>query len=133
MKPVKEAAEQIALVARCRKEGILIISTENSLNFPVESILHFVSPEKQKRFTMFIRQLLSKLTQKRISLGMEVGYPDLFIPECKLFIEMKKRDGGIISKEQKIMHEKLKDLNYIVKVCHGAKEAWNEIRKEKLL
>ena len=131
MKPVKEAAEQIALVARCRKEGILIISTENSLNFPVASILHFVAPEKQKRFIAFIRQLLSKLTQKRISLGMEVGYPDLFVPEYKLFIEMKRRNGGILSKEQKIMHEKLINLGYAVKICHGAEQAWNEIKENK--
>lgn len=39
--------------------------------------------------------------------GVRKGVPDLYIPEWKLWIEMKREKGGSVSKEQKDWHEYL--------------------------
>lgn len=64
--------------------------------------------------------------------GLCVGIPDLCFYEMFLYIEMKRRDGGVTSKEQKKRIKDLKDAGYIVEVCNGVKEAvnvFNERRK----
>lgn len=55
--------------------------------------------------------------------GVSPGVPDLMIPSLKVFIEMKKEIGGIVSAEQKDWLEYLSINGYIVKVCKGYEEA----------
>ena len=59
--------------------------------------------------------------------GVKAGVPDLFLPVPRgehhgLFIEMKRRDGGRLSKEQKEWIAALQAQGYQVEVCAG----WNE-------
>ena len=55
--------------------------------------------------------------------GVVAGIPDLFVPEFRLWIEMKRRKGGTVSEKQKeIMHE-LERVGYVCRVCRGADEA----------
>jgi len=64
--------------------------------------------------------------------GLTPGIPDLCFYEMFLYIEMKRRDGGVTSKEQKKRIKDLKDAGYIVEVCNGVQEAvnvFNERRK----
>lgn len=63
---------------------------------------------------------------KRI--GVVPGMPDLFIPEWKLFIEMKRRHGGVVSKEQKAMIEYLVSVGYQAYVARGYDEAMDICR-----
>lgn len=132
---VLEQAEQKALVARCYLEGICIISIENSLQFPIQAVLNIVKPYVNitalEAIKKQLQRLMSILTQKRYSQGMLKGCPDLFIPEYGLFIELKRRDGGVVSAEQQKVHTMLRSMGYKVEVCYGAAECWQVIEKER--
>lgn len=62
--------------------------------------------------------------------GVERGVPDLFIPEWKLWIEMKKQKGGILSQEQKEWIEYLNKCGYKAVVCKGCDAALALCEKE---
>lgn len=55
--------------------------------------------------------------------GVSAGVPDLHIPAYKLWIEMKRRKGGTVSKEQKDWIEYLESIGHRVIVSRGADEA----------
>lgn len=135
MLKVLEQEEQKALVARCQMEGITIISIENSLQFPVSAVLDIIKPYCKITAINSIKERLNKLmatlTNKRYAQGMLKGCPDLFVPEYHLFIEMKRRDGGVVSSEQQKVHKILKKYGYKIEICYGAKEAWQAIEKER--
>lgn len=109
-----EHAEQVAFVARCRREGIFVFSIPNGVNLS-DSKQRFAEIEKLK------------------AEGLVKGIPDLFIPQYKLFIEMKRRDGGVVSESQKKVHCILKQLDYKVEVTNGAKIAWSVVERERKL
>ena len=65
--------------------------------------------------------------------GAVAGIPDLFIPEWLCWIEMKRKDGGTVSFEQKRIHEYLKKIGHTVIIGNGATDASEkiiELRKE---
>lgn len=60
--------------------------------------------------------------------GVRRGVPDLVVPLARngfhgLFIEMKRCDGGALSKEQAEWLRMLRDEGYMAEVCHGAEQA----------
>lgn len=55
--------------------------------------------------------------------GTTKGIPDLFCPSLKLFIEMKREDGGVVSEEQKDWIEYLRQHGYCAEVANGHEEA----------
>lgn len=55
--------------------------------------------------------------------GVMPGVPDLFIPDWRLFIEMKRRKGGRVSPEQKRVMEHLEMAGYTCVVARGFDEA----------
>lgn len=55
--------------------------------------------------------------------GVSAGVPDLYVPAWKLWIEMKRVEGGFVDKNQKDWHEYLKSIGDRVMVCRGADEA----------
>jgi hypothetical protein len=60
--------------------------------------------------------------------GMKRGYPDIFLPVPRgqyhgLFIELKRKHSGQVSKEQKAWLEKLSGQGYYATVCKGADKA----------
>lgn len=55
--------------------------------------------------------------------GLSKGFPDLFIARWKLFIEMKRKKGGVVSKEQREWLTYLEDCGFTCKVCRGFEEA----------
>jgi hypothetical protein len=59
--------------------------------------------------------------------GVVKGIPDLFVPEWKLWVEMKRIKGGVLSPEQKSITEYLKSVNYHVIVAKGAEDAKKQI------
>lgn len=66
--------------------------------------------------------------------GVRSGVPDLFLACGRgsykgLFIEMKKRDGGVVSDKQKKLMSILRLQGYAAHVCHGWNEAANLIKK----
>lgn len=55
--------------------------------------------------------------------GMLAGVPDLFFPELKLFIEMKRQRCYQITDSQKYIMSRLKEIGYYVEVCKGCDAA----------
>lgn len=61
--------------------------------------------------------------------GVMRGVPDLCLPVPRgekhgLYIEMKRRSGGVVSVEQQWWIDKLRLMGYRAEVCHG----WDEAR-----
>lgn len=59
--------------------------------------------------------------------GVSRGVPDLFVPQCNLWVEMKRVKGGRLSPEQRDWIEYLRKVGNTVLVCHGAEDARNQI------
>ena len=59
--------------------------------------------------------------------GVVKGIPDLFIPSLKIFVEMKRVKGGVVSPEQKKMMEYLTRVGYTCMICYGATDASRQI------
>jgi rhodanese-related sulfurtransferase len=59
------------------------------------------------------------------STGVSPGVPDLYIPAWKLWIEMKKTKGGVVSQEQKEWIAYLNEIGDTAVVCRG----WMEARR----
>ena len=59
--------------------------------------------------------------------GAVKGIPDLFCPEWRLWIEMKRTKGGVVSNEQQGMIEYLQSVGYRAIVCKGAEDAKAQI------
>jgi len=64
--------------------------------------------------------------EMRKDMGAISGMPDLqVVMECGfvVWIEMKRRKGGVLRDDQKIVHKELKDRGHYVVTAKGAKEA----------
>lgn len=59
--------------------------------------------------------------------GAVKGIPDLFVPEWRLWVEMKRTKGGVLSPEQIGMIDYLQSVNYSVIVGKGAEDAKAQI------
>jgi hypothetical protein len=62
-------------------------------------------------------------------LGVVPGIPDLMIPAWKIFIEMKRTSGGVVSPAQKEIMAYLERVGYRCFVCKGATEASIKVLK----
>lgn len=66
------------------------------------------------------------------ALGVRKGVPDLLLPipmggYHSLWIEMKRKGGGTVSKAQRAWVEALNAMGHRAVVCHGADEAIAEL------
>ena len=69
-------------------------------------------------------------TARKLQLeGVLPGVPDLFVPEWRLWIEMKRTKGGKISPEQKSMILYLESCGYFVIVGYGWEDAKEKVKK----
>jgi len=59
--------------------------------------------------------------------GVIAGVPDLFVPEWRLWIEMKRSSGGKVSTPQTYIMARLRELGYTCLVCRGAADAVEQI------
>lgn len=106
-KPKSESSEQIRLVGRIR-------------HFYPDTVV-FAIPNGGGRSPMEATRLKEE--------GVLSGVSDLFIMEARdgwfgLFIEMKRREGGSVSDEQRRFMKKAKSLGYKCIVAHGCEEGW---------
>ena len=67
-------------------------------------------------------------TQSLLRQGMKPGVPDIMFPVARggyhgLWIEMKRKDGGRLSPEQRWWQKALLEEGYAVAVCKGFDEA----------
>lgn len=59
--------------------------------------------------------------------GAVAGVPDLCIPAWRVWIEMKRVKGGVLSEKQRDWRDYLIGCGYTVIVAHGKISAQNEI------
>jgi len=72
--------------------------------------------------------LRNKVVAARMkSEGMTPGVPDLFVPEICLWIEMKRSNGGSLSKYQKDWLAYLRDIGHNTMVCYGYEDAVQKV------
>jgi hypothetical protein len=64
-------------------------------------------------------------------MGVRAGLPDLFliVNNKPLFIELKRKQGGVVSPEQKEWLEAINKAGIKAVVCKGAEEALEVIKK----
>lgn len=100
--------------------------------------------EEQREFVSWFRQTWpgvlifaipngghrSKTTAARLKAeGVVKGVPDLFIPDWGMWIEMKRENGGRLSKEQEEMILYLESIGHTCFVAHGAEHAKKMIKE----
>lgn len=59
--------------------------------------------------------------------GVVPGVPDLHIPDWRLWIEMKREKGGVLSPDQKDMIRYLEGIGHSVIVGRGARDASRQV------
>lgn len=62
-------------------------------------------------------------------LGYQAGTLDIFMPEHRVYIELKRQKGGSLSPEQKARIPRLEAAGYRVIVGHGAVDAIEKLKK----
>ena len=71
-----------------------------------------------------------KVTAHKLKLeGLTPGVPDLFVPEWRLWIEMKRVRGGSLSEAQRKVIPELERVGYTVLVCYGCDDAMEKVSK----
>lgn len=63
------------------------------------------------------------------TLGYQAGTLDIFLPEYRIYIELKRQRGGSLSPEQKARIPRLEAAGYRVIVAKGAVDAINQLGK----
>ena len=72
---------------------------------------------------------LSKQMAARVKqLGYQAGTLDIFLPEHRVYIELKRQSGGRLSPEQKKRIPRLEAAGYRVIVAKGAVDALKQLR-----
>lgn len=66
--------------------------------------------------------------------GVKAGVPDLCLPVARgqfhgLYIELKRRQGGMVSDDQKKWIKTLREQGYVAEVCRGWEQAAEMITK----
>ena len=74
-------------------------------------------------------KLDKKMAAKVKSLGYQAGTLDIFLPEHRVYIELKRQKGGSLSPEQKARIPRLEAAGYRVIVARGAVDAIDQLRK----
>ena len=68
-----------------------------------------------------------RLARRLVAEGVVAGIPDLFVPEWRLWIEMKRTGGHVVRKNQTTMAERLESYGYTVILGIGAHDASQKV------
>ena len=97
------------------EEDLDQINVVNWFRFQYKDVLIYHCPNGGRRN---VREAV-----KLQRMGVVAGIPDLYVPKWHLWIEMKKKKGGTLSKEQKEIIAYLQSIGDTVLVCRGFEEA----------
>jgi len=81
--------------------------------------LIFAIPNGEKRSISVATRLKAE--------GVTRGIPDLYIPACNLWVEMKRVTGGRLSPDQKKVIEYLRSVGHTVIIGKGAGDASKQV------
>lgn len=114
----KEIEEQINFIKFCKEIGIRAVSTQNGMYINKQNYNGYAYIKKAK------------------ASGLSKGFPDLLIfaqnkskTQRNLFIEMKRKKGGVLSPEQKEWINWLDMMGYCVGVAKGCESAIEILEK----
>jgi hypothetical protein len=82
-------------------------------------VLIFAIPNGEKRSISVATRLKAE--------GVTRGIPDLYIPSCNLWVEMKRVTGGRLSPDQKKIISYLESVGHTVIVGKGAGDASKQV------
>ncbi len=85
----------------------------------IQKVLIFAIPNGEKRAISVAVRLKEE--------GVTPGIPDLYIPSCNLWVEMKRVKGGRISPDQKKIISYLESVGHTVIVGKGATDASKQV------
>lgn len=88
-------------------------------------IMYF-APMNENSFSFLNRDIVVKIQAKNKAMGSIKGTPDLviFLPNKIMFLELKRRKSGVLSKEQKDFLSRVNEYPYAIGgVAHGWIEA----------
>jgi len=72
----------------------------------------------------------NKITAAKLKAeGVVPGIPDLFVPEWRLWVEMKRKKGGVVSQDQREVISSLEALGYPIIIGRGAENAKEQIAR----
>ena len=119
-----ESWEQQSLVAELERlePGILIEA------HPIEGDLQsmMLKVKIPKKLAETAARMLGAMAR---SMGYQAGTLDIFLPEHRVYIELKRQKGGALSPEQKARIPRLEAAGYRVIVARGAVDAIDQLRK----
>lgn len=106
-----EHSHQVALIKKCKAEGIFIVAIPNSGGRSRTAADGYILNEE----------------------GMAKGFPDLMVPYMRrgyggLFIELKT-EQGIVSPDQEKWIRRLREQGYMAVIAVGAPAAWDIIQQ----
>lgn len=128
---MQDCAMRLTSIRRCLLLSRRTIVPSSSKQYPSEhweqaeyvswfrktfpDVLIFAIPNGGKR---------SKAQAAKLKLeGVVAGVHDLFVPEWRLWIEMKRQKGGSLSKKQRDFGEEMERVGYDWIVCKGFEDA----------
>jgi hypothetical protein len=103
----------------CSNEHMEQMGLINWFRLKYPETLIFAIPNGEYRAMTTAKKLRSE--------GVVPGIPDLYIPAWKVWIEMKRKEGSVLSNEQKRIHAYLESIGDTVIVGYGAEDASRKI------
>lgn len=85
------------------------------------------SPNGESRDKDKLTALLKGKNLKEM--GVMPGFYDFFIPQFFLFIEMKPKEGGYLSKAQKVFRDEMERIGYKTFKANGCEEAIQKLQE----
>lgn len=74
-------------------------------------------------------KLDKKMAARIKDLGYQAGTLDIFLPEHRIYIELKRQKGGSLTSEQKARIPRLEAAGYRVIIAKGAIDALDQLQK----
>ena len=118
-KRTASAVTLISVLKTCPSEHSEQVGFINWFRVQYPKVLIFAIPNGEKRSITVAKRLKAE--------GVVRGIPDLFIPEWRLWVEMKRKTGGRLSTEQKSMINYLQNIGYTIIVGIGAGDASRQV------
>ena len=115
----KKAHTQTLVLKTSHSEHSEQVGFVNWFRAKYPDTLIFAIPNGEKRSISVATRLKAE--------GVTRGIPDLYIPSCNLWVEMKRATGGRLSPDQKKVIEYLKSVGHTVIIGKGASDASKQV------
>ena len=115
----KKARSQTLVLKTSHSEHSEQVGFVNWFRAKYPHTLIFAIPNGEKRSISVATRLKAE--------GVTRGIPDLYIPSCNLWVEMKRATGGRLSPDQKKVIEYLRSVGHTVIVGKGAGDASKQV------